>query len=44
MTRTAASAMQSVREKDSGTLQYDWFFNNDETECVVKIDSRFQSI
>ncbi len=32
----AASAMQSVREKDSGTLQYDWFFNDDETECVVR--------
>ncbi len=32
----AASAMQSVREKDSGTLQYDWFFNDDETECVIR--------
>jgi quinol monooxygenase YgiN len=32
----AAQCMQSVREKDSGTLQYDWFFNADETECVVR--------
>ncbi len=30
-----ARCMQIVREKDSGTLQYDWFFNADETECVV---------
>jgi len=32
----AAGCMQSVREKDSGTLQYDWFFNEDHTECVVR--------
>ena len=32
----AARCMQSVREKDSGTLQYDWFFNADHTECVVR--------
>ena len=32
----AAACMQSVREKDSGTLQYDWFFNADQTECVVR--------
>ncbi len=32
----AAHLMQSVREKDSGTLQYDWFFNADQTECVVR--------
>ena len=32
----AARCMQSVREKDTGTLQYDWFFNDDETECVVR--------
>lgn len=31
----AARCMRIVREKDSGTLQYDWFFNADETECVV---------
>ena len=33
--RLAAKCMDSVRTKDSGTLQYDWFFNADETECVV---------
>jgi len=32
----AEQCMQSVREKDSGTLQYDWFFNDGETECVVR--------
>ncbi len=26
----AAQLMQSVRENDSGTLQYDWFFNADQ--------------
>lgn len=25
-----------VAEKDSGTLKYDWYFNADETECVVR--------
>jgi len=35
--KTAATAcMKSVREKDSGTLQYDWFFNDDHSECVVR--------
>jgi quinol monooxygenase YgiN len=34
--QVAAECMRSVREKDSGTLQYDWFFNHDETECVVR--------
>ena len=27
--------MNTVREKDSGTLQYDWFFNEDQSECVL---------
>ena len=31
----AQECMKSVREKDDGTLQYDWFFNEDQTECVV---------
>jgi len=34
--RLAERCMASVRTKDSGTLQYDWFFNVDETECVVR--------
>jgi len=32
----AAECMQIVRSKDSGTVQYDWFFNADQTECVVR--------
>jgi hypothetical protein len=32
----AEGCVTSVRENDSGTLQYDWFFNEDETECVVR--------
>ncbi len=32
----AARCMDSVRTKDSGTMQYDWFFNSDRTECVVR--------
>jgi len=32
----AAQCVESARTKDSGTLQYDWFFNADETECVVR--------
>ena len=33
--RLAAQCMEVVRTKDSGTLQYDLFFNEDETEVVV---------
>ena len=32
----AAACLQCVREKDTGTLQYDWFFNDDQTVCVVR--------
>jgi len=32
----ATRCMQAVRERDSGTLQYDWFFNDTHTECVVR--------
>lgn len=32
----AARCMESVRSRDSGTLQYDWFLSADETECVVR--------
>jgi len=28
--------MEVVREKDSGTLQYDWFLNAAGTECVLR--------
>jgi quinol monooxygenase YgiN len=33
--RLSAHCMEIVRAKDTGTLQYDTFFNDDETECVV---------
>jgi quinol monooxygenase YgiN len=32
----AAQCMRLVRERDSGTLQYDWFFNDTHKECVVR--------
>ena len=32
----AAKALQSVGEKDTGTRQYDWFLNADQSECVVR--------
>jgi len=32
----ASRCMQSVREKDSGTLRYDWFLNEEGTVCVVQ--------
>ena len=33
--RLAAQCMEIVRAKDTGTLQYDVYFNDDQTECVV---------
>ena len=33
--RLSAQAMEIVRSKDSGTLQYDTYFNDDQSECVV---------
>jgi quinol monooxygenase YgiN len=33
--RLAAQCMESVRTKDTGTLQYDWFWSSDQTECLV---------
>jgi hypothetical protein len=33
--RLAGDAMK-VTQDDSGALQYDWFFNADETTCVVR--------
>jgi quinol monooxygenase YgiN len=32
----AKACMQSTKDKDKGTLQYDWYFNSDETECRVR--------
>ncbi len=33
--RLASECIRVVREKDTGTLQYDFYFNADETECIV---------
>jgi quinol monooxygenase YgiN len=33
--RLAARCMEIVRTKDTGTLQYDIFFNHDQSECIV---------
>ena len=28
--------MRLVREKDDGSLQYDWFLNDEQTVCMVR--------
>jgi quinol monooxygenase YgiN len=33
--RLSEQCMEIVRAQDTGTLQYDTFFNDDETECIV---------
>ena len=33
--RLAARCMDIVRTRDSGTLQYELFFNDDQSECIV---------
>ncbi len=33
--RLSAQAMEIVKAKDPGTLGYDTYFNDDETECVI---------
>ena len=33
--RLSAQAMEIVATKDPGTLQYDIYFNDDESECIV---------
>ncbi len=32
----AAQCLKSVKEKDTGTLQYDWYYNNEGTVCKVR--------
>lgn len=34
--RQAAEIMRQTREKDTGTLAYDWFLSKDGTECEVR--------
>lgn len=31
-----ADCVKQVKEKDRGTLQYDWFLNGDKTECEIR--------
>jgi quinol monooxygenase YgiN len=31
----AVRCVELVRTKDTGTLQYEWYFNSDNTECIV---------
>ena len=33
--RLSTQCMEIVRAHDTGTLQYDTYFNDDETECIV---------
>ncbi|MGH2595094.1 MAG: putative quinol monooxygenase [Actinomycetota bacterium] len=33
--RLSAEAKEIVRTKDTGTLQYDVYFNDDQSECVI---------
>ena len=33
--RLSATCIEIVRNQDTGTLQYDTFFNADESECIV---------
>ena len=33
--RLSAQAAEIVRTKDTGTLQYETYFNDDESECIV---------
>jgi quinol monooxygenase YgiN len=33
--RLSAQTMEIVRTKDTGTLQYDIYFNDDQSECIV---------
>ena len=32
----AAEYIKQVKEKDLGTLQYDWFLSSDKTECEIR--------
>lgn len=34
--RQAAECIKQVKEKDTGTLQYDWFLSEDKSECEIR--------
>src|SRR6476619_1687563 len=38
--RLSAACMEIVRTQDTGTLQYDTYLNDDETECIVIVRFR----
>jgi quinol monooxygenase YgiN len=33
--RQAAECIRQTKEKDKGTLRYDWFLSNDQTTCEI---------
>jgi quinol monooxygenase YgiN len=34
--RHAAECVQRVKQKDPGTIQYDWFISSDNSECEIR--------
>lgn len=34
--KVAGDCLEIVKERDTGTLQYDWFLSADGTQCVVR--------
>ena len=34
--KQAAECIKQVKEKDTGTLQYDWFLSEDNSECEIR--------
>lgn len=34
--RQASECIKQVKEKDSGTIQYDWFLSSDNTVCEIR--------
>jgi hypothetical protein len=37
----AAECLKHVKEKDTETIQYDWFLNSDKTECEICVNYLF---
>jgi quinol monooxygenase YgiN len=33
--KLANSCVEVVKQKDKGTIQYDWFYNDQKSECIV---------
>lgn len=34
--KVANSCVEMVKQKDKGTIQYDWFYNQSKSECIVR--------